>query len=62
MDPYMITSFLDTCMKLLRNQKVVQGLQELITKSAEFSEPQVVRRIGQYASHTGQEMRMTAQL
>lgn len=26
MDPYMITPFLDACMKLLRNQEAIQGL------------------------------------
>jgi len=49
-------------MKLLQNQKVVQGLQELITRSAEFSEPHVVRRIGRHALRTGREMRMTMQI
>jgi len=31
MDPSMLTTFLETCMKLLHDNKVVKGLQELIT-------------------------------
>ena len=27
MDPYMLTTFLETCMKLLRDSKAVKGLQ-----------------------------------
>ena len=32
MDPSMLTTFLETCMKLLHNNKAVKGLQELITR------------------------------
>jgi len=32
MDPSMLTIFLGTCMKLLQDNKVVKGLQELITR------------------------------
>jgi len=32
MDPSMLTTFLETCMKLLCNSKVVKGLQELINR------------------------------
>ena len=35
MDPSMVTTFLETCMKLLCDNKVVKGLQELINKCAE---------------------------
>ena len=34
MDPSMLTTFLETCMKLLRDNKAVKGLQELITRCA----------------------------
>ena len=34
MDPSMLTTFLETCMKLLHDNKVVKGLQELITRCA----------------------------
>lgn len=32
MDPSMFTTFLETCMKLLRERKAVKGLKELINK------------------------------
>lgn len=32
MDPSMFTNFLETCMKLLRDNKAVKGLHEFITK------------------------------
>lgn len=32
LDPSVLATFLNTCMKLLHNQKVVEGLQELIDK------------------------------
>ena len=34
MDPSMLTSFLETCMKLLRDNKAVKGLEELINRCA----------------------------
>lgn len=32
MDPYMLTTFLETSMKLLHESKVVKGIQELINR------------------------------
>jgi len=32
MEPSMLTTFLETCTKLLRNSKTVKGLQELIIR------------------------------
>lgn len=32
MDPSMLTTFLETCMKLLHDSKAMKGLQELINK------------------------------
>jgi len=32
MDPSMLATFLETCMKLLHDSKVVKGLKELINK------------------------------
>ena len=32
MDPSMLTTFLETCMKLLRDRKAVKGLHELINR------------------------------
>ena len=34
MDPSMLTTFMETCMKLLHDSKVVKGLQELINRCA----------------------------
>lgn len=31
-DPSILTAFLETCMKLMRDSKVVKGLQEIINK------------------------------
>ena len=41
MDPSMLTTFLEICMKLLRDNKAVKGLQELITRCAGLGEPHV---------------------
>jgi len=42
MDPSMLTTFLETCMKLLCDRKVVKGLKELITRCAGLGEPRIV--------------------
>ena len=62
MDPSMLTTFLETCMKLLRDSKAVKGLQELITRCVGSREPRVVRKLGKHALRTGREMRLTAQI
>ena len=64
MDPSMLTTFLETCMKLLCDSKVVKGLQELINRCAEtaLGELSVVRKIGKHKTRTGREMRLTAQI
>ena len=64
MDPSMLTTFLETCMKLLRDSKAVKGLQELINRCAGTTpgEPRVVRKIGKHKTRTGREMRLTAQI
>jgi len=62
MDPSMLTTFLETCMKLLRDNKVVKRLQELITRCVEPGEPRVVWKLGKHALHTGREMRFTTQI
>lgn len=65
MDPSMITTFLKTCMKLLRDSKVVKGLQELINwctgKDGATGEPRIVIKLGKYKERTGHEMRLTLQ-
>ena len=60
MDTSMLTTFLETCMKLLQDNKAVKELQELITKCAGSGEPCVVWKLGKHALRTGREMRLTA--
>lgn len=64
MDPSMLTTFLETCMKLLCDSKAVKELQELINKCAGNApkEPCVVRKIGKHNARIGCEMRLTAQI
>jgi len=60
MDPFMRTTFLETCMKFLRDNKPVRGLQELITRCAGSGEPRIVWKLGNHALCTGREMRLMA--
>jgi len=64
MDPSMITTFLETCMKLLRDIKTIKGLQELINRCARTApgELHVVRKIGKHKMRIGREMRLTVQI
>ena len=62
MDPSMLTPFLETCMKLLCDNKVVKGLQELITRCTGLGELHVVRKLGKHALHTRREMRLTTHI
>lgn len=50
MDPSMINTFLENCMKLLCNRKVVKGLQDLITRCAGSREPCIVQKLRKYTS------------
>jgi len=63
-DPSVLTTFLETCMKLLHDSKVVKGLQELINKCAgKENDPNghhAVREIGKHKARTRHEMRLTA--
>ena len=58
----MIITFLETCMKLLRDSKAVKGLEELInrcTRKENGSDgPHVVRNIGRHKVRTRLEMRL----
>lgn len=45
MVPLILTTFLKTCMKLLRDNKAVKGLQELITRCARLGEPCMVQNL-----------------
>lgn len=60
----MLTTFLETYMKLLCDSKVMKGLQELINRCAGNTpgEPRVVRKIGKHKSRTWHEMRLTTQI
>jgi hypothetical protein len=64
MDPSMLTTFLETCMKLLCDSKAVKGLQELINRCTRNTsgEPCMVKKIGNHKTRTGQEMILTAQI
>jgi len=62
MDPSMLTTFLETCMKLLRDSKAVKGLHKLINKCTSKEntmEGHAVRKIGKHKARTGHEMRLT---
>lgn len=58
----MITTFLETCMKLLHYSKAIKGLQELITKCIGLGKTYVVQKLGRNALHTRREMRMIVQI
>ena len=62
MDPSMLNTFLETCMKLLHNNKAVKGLQKLITRCVGSREPRIIRKLGKHALHTGREMWLTAKI
>ena len=55
MDPSMLTTFLETCMKLLRDSKALKGLQELINRCVRTApgEPRIVQKIGKHKTRTG---------
>lgn len=55
MEPSMLMTFLETCMKLLHVSKAMKGLQELITRCAgnTLSEPYVVWKIGKHKARVG---------
>lgn len=64
MDPSMLTTFLETCMKLLCDSKVVKGLQEIINRCTRNApgEPRIVWKIGKHKERIGREMRLTAKM
>jgi len=65
MDPSMITTFLETYMKLLCDSKALKGLQEIINwcigKDGTTGELHVIRKLGKHKTRTRHEMRLTAQ-
>jgi len=54
-DPSVITTFLETCITLLRDNRTVKGLQELINRYTGWNEPCVVRKLGRHALWIGRE-------
>ena len=62
MDPSMLTTFLETCMKLMHDNRAVKGLQELITRCTGSGEPRVVQKLGKHTLRTGREMRLMVQI
>lgn len=62
MDPSMLTTSMETCMKLLCNNKEVKGLKEIITRCTGSGELYVVWKLGKHSLRTGREMRLIAQI
>jgi len=66
MDPSMLTTFLETCMKLLHDSNDVKGLRELINwcacKDRATSELYMVRKLGKHKSRIERDMRLTVQI
>jgi len=54
LDLSMLTTFLDTCIKLLQDNKVVKGLQELTTSCLGTvpGEPCIVRKLEKHTTRT----------
>lgn len=59
-DNSLITTFLETCMKLLRDANAVKGLWEFIARCVRADEPHMIRKLGKHVLHTEWEMRLTA--
>jgi len=58
----MLTTFLETCIKLLRDNRVVKGLQEVINRCVGWGDPSAVWKLGRHASQTGREMQLIVQI
>lgn len=65
-DPSVLTTFLETCMKVKRDKKAVKCLQELINKCSSNENALdgycTVRKIGKHKVRIGHEMRLTMQI
>jgi len=64
MDPSMLTMYLETCMKLLRDSKAIKGLRELINRCSRIAprEPRIIQKIGKHKMRMGIEMNLTTQI
>lgn len=64
--PSVLTYFLQTCMRLLRDQKAVDGLQEIIDncigKAKLLPEQHALHKVDKSKKRIGREMRLTAQI
>lgn len=62
----MITTLLETCMKLIHDSKAMKGLQELINqcagKDGTIGELRMVNNLGKHKARIGCEMRLTTQI
>lgn len=62
----LLVTFLKTCMKLLRDRKVVEGLQQLIDncmgKNKPLSEQPALHKVGKRNKRTGRKVRLTVQI
>ena len=65
-DPSVLTTILENCMKLLRNKKAVKVLDELINrgvgKDNTSDGPYIVKNIGKHKARRRREMRLTTQI
>lgn len=55
-DPSMLNTFLETCIKLLCDNRVVKGLHEVINRYAGWGEPRIVAKLGRHELQMGREM------
>lgn len=66
MDLSMITTFLETCIKLLHDSKAVKGLEELINqcagKDGATREQCMIRYLGKHKARTRWEIRVIVQI
>ena len=66
MDPSMLTTFLETCIKLLCDRKAMKSLQELINKYSDRDTMSdghcTVRKIGRHKTITRREMRLAVEI
>jgi len=62
MDASMLTAFLETCIKMLHDSKVVKGLQELITRCVGTMprEQRIVWKLRKHTMQKRRKMRLTA--
>lgn len=57
-DPSILSTFLEICMKMLRDNKVVKGLQELIARCTGLGEPCVIQKLQKNVLCTRREIRL----